>query len=70
MSVTERTLPQMPDPAVAIAYLTEQGVAYAEHEAIRSKSRPWYRHPDNQASSSRAELRRFRRYMRKGRAYR
>ena len=70
MSVIEEYWPRASDPEVALARLEVAGAVYALHEAKRSKPRPWYRDLGNRDVGSRAALRRFRRYMSKGRAYR
>jgi hypothetical protein len=70
MSVIEEYWPRARDPEVALARLEMASADYALHEATRSKPRPWYRNLGNQNVGRRAAIRRFRRYMSNGRAYR
>jgi hypothetical protein len=70
MSVIGQFWPRPGDREVALEWLQEAEAAYALHETTRSNPRPWYRDAGKQNGGSRAEFRRFRCYMSKGRAYR
>jgi hypothetical protein len=70
MNVLQRFWPRASNPEVALAWLQMAGAAYAKHETTRSKARRWYRDAGKQNGGNRAELRRFQRYLSKGRAYR